>query len=50
MDEWDCDNRAVPYSMDILFVKVIPEFVEAERVFNDPNVTFGYFIVYTPVR
>ena len=34
----------------LLLVKVAQEFVEAERLFNKADLSFGYFVVYTPVR
>ena len=33
-----------------LHLQVAREFVKNERLFNKPELSFGYFVVYTPVR
>ena len=45
MDGWD-------WQLPILwtFVQVTQEFIQTERLFNKPELSFGYFVVYTPVR
>ena len=50
MERWDCDYKANTHSFGILFVQVTQEFIETERLFNKPELSFGYFVVYTPVR
>ena len=34
----------------LIFLQVAREFVKNERLFNKPELSFGYFVVYTPVR
>ena len=34
----------------LTFLQVAREFVKNERLFNKPELSFGYFVVYTPVR
>ena len=38
------------FTILILYVKVTKDYVETERLFNKADLSFGYFIQYTPVR